>query len=134
MNAFMPEDQNSSLSRPSEIQVDYVKSPLFRDIFVDGIIGGLTPRGYIQMAVYNERFAIPQSIFLSLNKDGTPSEEVLEKRVTRSYAVRDLEANLVLDAESARSMAEWLLDRANLLDAMNRSSDNATTDPESEAN
>ncbi len=112
----MSEDRKPGRELPSEIKLDYIKAPTFRDIFVDGVFGGVTPRGYIQMAVYNERFSIPQTAVLELNPDGTAGEEILEKRVSRSDVVRDVEANLIMDAELARSVAAWLIEKAEVIE------------------
>ncbi len=113
----MSEDRTTTQAPLSEVKLDYIKAPTFKDVFVDGVFGGITPRGYIQMAVYNERFAIPQTVVFKVQEDGSPGDEVEHKRVARSDVVRDLEANLIMDADLARSIGTWLVEKADALDA-----------------
>ena len=38
----------------------YIKAYNFRVVHVDGVIGGITPKGLLHLAVFSERAAIPQ--------------------------------------------------------------------------
>ena len=42
-----------------EVAIDYIKSPDFRIVWADGVVGSATPNGLIHFALYAERPAIP---------------------------------------------------------------------------
>lgn len=86
----------------------YIKAPDFRTVHVDGVIGGLSPNGYLHAAVYSERVAIPQSIAVELRQDGTLGDEVLSERLGRSGLVRELSVDLVLSFPAATALHQWL--------------------------
>jgi hypothetical protein len=46
----------------TEIEFDFIKSNFFRVIHVDGAFGGLSPNGFVHMALYSERRAIPTKV------------------------------------------------------------------------
>jgi len=91
------------------IPVHQLKSPLFRNIVVDGVYGGITPKGTIHVAVFSERTPIPTQIGLILDQGGSFIDEDASMRVQRDGFVRELEAGLVLTTETAESVAQWLL-------------------------
>ena len=96
------------------VRFNYIKSPQFRTILYSGIFGGLTPQGKIAMAIFNERFAIPQHVTHDL-VEGSPGDEI--ERVGREGIVRELDVNIILDPARARSMASWLTAKAEQIDA-----------------
>lgn len=100
----------------SKIRFDYLKVDHFRNIHVDGAIGGIAPRGFINMAVYTERLAIPQQTVQPMLQNGNLGTEIGKERVSRNSIIRDLEANLVMDADSAKSIVDWLNKKIKLLE------------------
>lgn len=78
-----------------------MKSPSFRTIHVDGAVGGLTPNGHIQLAVYNERHPIPTKIVRNIDIEANSVEELRAEREVRSGIVHELEANLMLTPDVA---------------------------------
>ena len=97
----------------AEIAFDYIKTPDFRCVWVDGVIGGITPRGLIHLATYIERPSIPRrQVFSIVSEDGVQGilgEEVLSKQVSRGSIVREMALDLVMTPEVAKSIAAWLL-------------------------
>lgn len=102
-----------------ELRFDFIKTSDFRDYFVDGVFGGVTPRGYIQMFVYHERGALPRRVFHAVNGDGTITEEIREKRASRNAIVRDVEANLIMDVQTAKGLLAWLAQKVALVEEAN---------------
>jgi len=93
----------------TKLQFHWIKGPDFRTIHVDGAIGSITPRGYIHMALYSERPAIPQKTVHTLNlNENKLGPEILEEQVTRGGIVRQMEIDGFLDFESATSLRDWL--------------------------
>jgi hypothetical protein len=111
-------DKPKAEALPSELTFHNLKSNFFRVIHVDGVSGSLTPSGYLQMAVYNERQPNPTKQTYRVKPDGTLGSEVLEKRESREDVVRELEAEMILNLTTAGAMRDWLtewLDRAGKL-------------------
>lgn len=100
---------------PSSVTFHYIKANDFRVVHVDGAIGGITPRGLIHAAIYNERAAIPQTVVNSLNTDGLVGE-VMEVNV-KPGIVREMQVDLLLDRDAAESLRIWLGEKVAELDA-----------------
>lgn len=92
----------------TKVDVFFHKSNFFRVIHVDGCHGGINPRGQIHCGVFSERAAIPLRTEFSV-KDGQPGpEQVVEGK---SGIVRELEADLVMDLNTATAFYIWLGDK-----------------------
>ena len=91
------------------ITFDYIKGQCFRVIHVDGAQGGVGPRGLIQVAVFSERWPIPQKSTHAFDQNTAKlGEEIVSKRVSRDAVVREVEAELIMTPETAMIIAEWL--------------------------
>ena len=53
---------------PKTIRYHYIKSNSFRIVHADGVYGGSTPKGYLHLDFFSERFPIPQLVEHSVNK------------------------------------------------------------------
>ena len=96
-------DGNSQLP---DVEYHYIKSNDFRVIHADGAIGSVTGRGYLNLAFYNERRAIPQKTTVSFDADTkVPHESVT---ATRGGVVREVEVGVLLDARTTAELIEWL--------------------------
>lgn len=99
----------------SLIRFDYIKSPEFRTIHVDGAHGGPTQHGMVQVALFNERVPIPRQTAHRITSDNK-LVEVREERIVRdTTSVRELDVNLVMTPEIAKSLGELLVEKANLM-------------------
>jgi len=101
-----------------ELKFDYIKSNLFRVIHVDGAWGSITPSLSIQMAIFNERRAIPKQTVQVINPDGTIGPEIQEKRVERDALIREVEADLVMDLQTAKNIIIWLQQRVTQIEQL----------------
>jgi hypothetical protein len=110
------EAEEQSKDQPSLVQFDYLKSSLFRVMHVDGVHGGISPRGQIQMALFNERLAIPRQTVHELTAAGALGKEVVEARVQRKGIVREVEAELLMSIDTAKSVVGWLKERIEQLE------------------
>ncbi|MBZ9885628.1 hypothetical protein LB535_25130 [Mesorhizobium sp. CA10] len=90
------------------INIDYIKSHLFRTISPNGILTSITPQGKIQFALFSERQAIPQRVVYKFGDDGTLGD-VLET-IGRDAIVREVEAVVTFDLETATSLLNGLSD------------------------
>ena len=96
------------LDKPNQVRFHYLKSPHYRTVLAEGVIGGPTPHGRIQMTVFSEHLAIPQQTVSKLKSDGTLGEELKQERVSREGVVRDLETTLIFNEEVGDQLIEWL--------------------------
>jgi len=97
--------------KTAQINFHYIKSNNFRVVHADGAHGGVTPRGDIHMALFNERNPIPVRITNKIAENGTLGEEI--GRSMRDGIVREVEVDVILDPEVAKSIANWLLEKAD---------------------
>ena len=89
------------------IEAHFIKSNLFRVIHVDGAWGGLTPQMNIQMALYSERTPIPQQVIYEATSTGLVDVE----RTGRQGIVREVEADVIISLDVARSLVKWLQEK-----------------------
>jgi len=103
---------------PKEVTFHYIKSNLFRVIHSDGAIGGISPRGLIYINFYSERHAIPQQVFHSIVDGKTLGDEIVDRRISRDGAIREIEVGAVMDLNGAISLRDWLNDHIRTLENM----------------
>lgn len=91
------------------IRFDYIKGNYFRVIHVDGVHGGPTPNAaYIGMSLFNSRWPIPRQTTSALKEDGSIGKELIKERLIRDSIVREIEAEIIMDINTARNMHKWL--------------------------
>lgn len=110
----MPKQKKSKT--PTRISFQYIKSNFFRVIHADGIHGGLSSDLDIHMAVYSERRPIPQEVVHVITGEGELGEEDLTARKTRSGMIREVDADIVVDLNTARAVVRWLQDKIDEAD------------------
>ncbi|HVQ36124.1 MAG TPA: hypothetical protein VMS31_01235 [Pyrinomonadaceae bacterium] len=107
-------------AKPSdELAIDFVKSSLYRNVSIDGIFGGLTPKLQIHMAVFSEHQPLPTRIVHEL-KDGRLGQEKVEKRIVSGEMERELEASITMSPEVAQLVVRWLQGQIEQVNAMRR--------------
>ncbi len=95
---------------------DYIKSESWRSIHVDGAIGGPTPAGFIHIAFYCERPAIPQRVAHGINSDGTLGAEIPTYTESRGSIVRELDCDAFMSVQTARALRDWLSSTIETID------------------
>ncbi len=110
----MEDKKESGASQPTqELKVKYILSAKYSHVFVDGIFGGVTPKGRIHAAVYSEKMVYPKSSSLSILPDGTPTENL----PSADCVEREVIAGLDFDLNTARSVLKWLQEKVDTLEA-----------------
>ena len=94
---------------PTQLTFHYIKSSQFRVIHVDGMIGGITPRGLLHIAMYSERPAIPQLVVQEVSPEGRLGAE--KSRIGKDGVAREVEVDLMFDEEVAKAFHDWLGER-----------------------
>jgi hypothetical protein len=99
---------------PRELKFDYLKSPLYRSIHVDGAFGGIGPRPRMAISFYAERSPIPKQITHPLNREtGALEDEDKDKRVVRDAIIREVEFTAYMDLDTAKSLADWIMKKVS---------------------
>jgi hypothetical protein len=119
----MAEDQEAAgTGVPEKVTFTLIKSPSWRTIHADGIIGGVTPKLNITAAIYSERGALPDRTVNAVS-DGQLGEEILQERVGGEGIIRELEVNMVMDLVLAKSFINWLQDKVNYIENILKQAD-----------
>ncbi len=93
------------------------KSPQYREIQIDGALGGPAPSGNkITMTVYVERSAIPKELVHNISDKGKMLDEIPERRSGKEGIIRILETTLHMDIVQAKAVNQWLSDQINELE------------------
>jgi len=122
------EEQNTQSHETEEVVFSYLKSGYFRVIHADGAWGGLSPRGDIHIAFYNERAAIPDVSKLVVSPEGriiTP-----EQFSASSQVVREVEVDVVVDLVTAKGLLRWLNEKVRALEGLMREAEKGVTKTE----
>jgi len=90
-----------------KIKFHFVKSNNFRVIHVDGVFGGMTPRGQLSMGVFSERIPFPDFLVHEFDESNGTFKEIA--RTGRDGVLREIEASLVMDIDVAEAFSVWLL-------------------------
>lgn len=98
------------------IKFDYIKSNSFRVIHVDGFHGGPSPRPGVQVCAFSERWPIPQQTIHSMDASGMVSGEIKEQRVSRDAIVREVEFEMMMSVDVARSLRDFLSQKLASID------------------
>lgn len=110
-----PENTRSS-EEANEIEFHYVKSNFFRVLHITGAFGGVTPQLNIHMNVFGDRPPIPKMIVQAITPENRIGSET--RRDSRVGIVREVEADIVLDIDTAKALVEWLNTKISMLDKM----------------
>jgi hypothetical protein len=101
--------QVDSLLLVTEVSFELIKSRYFRSIHVDGAFGGISPTGnYLRMGIFNEGQPIPQKITHSIIQGNQLGPENIEKRSINNCFIREVEADLIMNFETAKLLKDWL--------------------------
>jgi hypothetical protein len=110
-----PAEQDSEL-----IVFEYIKSNFFRVIHADGAIGGITPEGNLHLAFFSDRPAIPKMQVHKRNPDGSLGNMLNEHTIVRPGIIREMDIDVVISPDAARSLISWINQNLDLLDKMKR--------------
>jgi len=91
--------------KKNEIKFNYIKNNNLIMNHVDGLHGGLTPRGHIIMSFFCERFPIPQSVTHEII-DGNIGIET--NKTSKEGIIREIVSGVIIDLETAKSINAWL--------------------------
>ena len=94
--------------QPKTIDFHYLKAPDFRSVHIDGAIGGLTSKGFLHMALFAERSAIPRKVAYNVLPGGKLGDEIEGSRESKQGIIREMEIDLIMNEETAIELRIWL--------------------------
>ncbi len=100
---------------PKEITFQYKISDNYVIYSIDGVHGGLNAQGDIIMNFFSERHPIPRRETYRTQKDGSLIPTPIETEKT-SDIIRNVNFGIALKPNTARSIANWLIDKADMID------------------
>ncbi len=98
---------------PKTVKVHYLKTSSYRTYYVDGVFGGLTPNGKIYMELFLQRLVTPQTIEYKVEEAGLGKEI---GRIGKEGLIREIEAGLIMDIESAKVFRNWIDDKVKQIE------------------
>lgn len=90
----------------NDIVFHYLKTSSYRTYHVDGIFGGLTPRGSLYVELFVERKPTPTMVKHKISGSGEIGEEIL--REGKRGFIREIESGLIMDINMAKTFHKWL--------------------------
>lgn len=90
------------------IKFIYNKTSNYKTYMVEGVVGGLTPKGKIFIDFFNEKIPIPNFVEHEII-DGELGKEI--QRDTTKGIIREIDCGIYLDVPTAIVFSNWLQDR-----------------------
>jgi len=88
------------------VDIYYTKSPTYRTYHLDGIFGGLTPKG-IFVDIFTEHISPPSKIVHQIKEDGKIGDEI--GRINNEPGLlREYQCGIAINIENAISIRNWL--------------------------
>ena len=97
--------------QPTRITTTFTKSPLHRVVHGSGVWGGLTPQGELRLSFFNEMQTLPEAAIYDVTPSETgpyPVTEAKEERIGGQDLTREIEVDVVVGINVARSIHRWI--------------------------
>lgn len=94
---------------PEEIRFFFEHDKDYRIIATNGVWGGITPIGDIQLDFYVERMDTPESILNKITEDGKLGDEI--SRQPEKRIIRRLQIGVLMSIENAEVLANFLKEK-----------------------
>lgn len=104
---------------PTHVRFEFIKPEDLEFIYVNGIYGGVTPRGDLLCYLFYEYADIPLEEQFDLLENGGLNNEtrkmvLRESRKTNEVLIkRDVKVSLIIPIHQARSFANWIIDKVD---------------------
>ncbi len=112
------------MEKSSKVKFRFVRDGEYRCVPVNGVWGGVTPRGDITADFFHEALTCPESVTYAVTEtDGLGAEVERQLDDPSSQVTRSLMFGIVLTSEQAESIGLWLVDKARESKAMKLSAE-----------
>ncbi|MCI0455210.1 MAG: hypothetical protein L0Y68_09485 [Candidatus Dadabacteria bacterium] len=99
---------------PKQVEYTFEKADGYRVIHVNGVWGGITPKGEIKIELFSESLKNPEFVIHEVSAEGQIGEEIKripEQELNRFTIVRELHVGAIMSPDTAEFIANWLLDK-----------------------
>lgn len=103
-------EEDSKSEKVSKIRFIYIQPEERSKHFINGAIGGLTPRGEILCNFFFEYKELPDSEEAAI-EDG--DLKPLKALVAVPEIIRDIKCGIIVNSDQARKIAEWFVQKAD---------------------
>jgi hypothetical protein len=91
------------------LSIVYTKAGFFRVVHADGVLGGGTPTGELNIALWSQRYSYPERIQFEYNPDGTLSSAASAIQVEAGADLtREVEVGVIMTPPTALALIEFL--------------------------
>lgn len=97
-----------------EIKQHFLKNKDFKTVKSDGVFGGVTPFGDINMVIFTDRLPIPDSITIEVDDKTGKITEIA--RESKQGIVKEVQFGIKFDLQVAKQTVDWLQDKINQLE------------------
>jgi hypothetical protein len=104
--------------KPTKVTFKYVHPEDLRDLYANGIFGGVTPRGEIYIHFYSERHPIPKKATHILDDKGCPSKEADIE--LGGDIVRLVQSSITMNEGTAIALRNWLNERLDFINTLKK--------------
>lgn len=98
------------------ITFEYKLSEDYKVYAVNGLFGGITPKGDLMINLFYEGNPIPEHSTYNVNPDGSIGDET--ERIVSSSLVRNIPFGVSMAIDTAKSFKGWLEDKIEKHDAI----------------
>lgn len=99
--------------KPIQLVFKYVCPEDLRDLYVNGLYGGVTPRDEIYIHFYSERHPIPKKATHTLDKKGMVGK--VGNMELGGDVVRLIQSSISMDVSTAVAFRDWLNERIDFI-------------------
>ncbi len=86
-----------------QLPIHFIKSSTFRVVHASGVWFGGDPHANLHLTFYNERSPIPKRLVVILDDQGRVIGEDVSKRESKDGIVREMEVDVVLSLQDAKT-------------------------------
>lgn len=92
----------------NSVTIHNIKSPLYRQVHVDGAHGGITPSGFININFFSQRGAIPKGTEFEVSEEGQIAQPIKDIDGSKEGIVREFEFGTYMDINTCISLKNFL--------------------------
>lgn len=102
-------DDKKEKELPKSIEANYTKDRDYRRVYVNGVYGGMTPKGELLFDLFHEYGNYPEIVTYEI-KDGRLGAEI-SKLPKQTSLVRERKIGVIVPLDSAENIARWILEK-----------------------
>ncbi|MCB9046364.1 MAG: hypothetical protein H6550_09510 [Chitinophagales bacterium] len=107
----MPRKASKNIQVPKVLTYHNKISPNYRALHVDGAYGGVTPKGFINLSFYSERFPIPKSTDFKIDEKTKSISKIKDSDDSKDGILKEYEFGIYMDLETTKKIVKFLNDK-----------------------